>query len=106
VYWVKNNQIIVTEGNGYIEIQMSGDYYDPDYGYAVLSTEAPIKIYDGENYPSSGVLVVTGEAGSGDCNTGARLEFFPSLTYHVTADTYGDCVYDDYDSGVLIWQDG
>lgn len=100
VYWVKDYRLELTEGVGYVDIDISGRFYHPDHGYVTLSTEEMLRLYDGDEYPSSGVLVVTGGG-----NTRARLEYISSTTYQVLADTDGDGLYDDYDSGVSNWAD-
>ena len=111
VYKVQNYTMEITEesdiGGNYVEVEISsGEYYDPDYGYVIVSTDptAPFKIYDSDEWPSSGILIVTGEIGIGGNNTEARLEALDADTCQITADTNGDLVY-DYDSGVLNWTD-
>jgi hypothetical protein len=104
VYWVANYSINVTEGSGYLEVEISGRYYDPDYGYVEVYTEEPLRIYDGDDWPSDGVLVITGDTGIVGGSTMARLTPLSSTTYQVEADTDGDGTY-DWDSGVLYWSD-
>ena len=111
VYWVQNYTMEMTDGSDsggyYVEVEISsGKYYDPDYGYVTVLTDpiAPFKIYDSDQWPSSGVLIVTGKIGAGGNNTRARLEALDANTCQITADTNGDLVY-DYDSGVINWID-
>jgi hypothetical protein len=111
VYWLQNYTMEITEGSdiggNYVEVEISsGKYYDPDYGYVTVSTDpiAPFKIYDLDEWPSSGVLIVTGKIGIGGNNTKVRLEALDANTCQITADTNGDLVY-DFDSGVLNWID-
>jgi hypothetical protein len=94
VYWVQNYTLTLTEGVGYVDIEVSGRYYDPDYGYVDITTPTPLRIYDNDDYPSSGVLVVEGEDGTAGGPTRARLTAVSSTTYQVTADTNGDGSYD------------
>ena len=89
VYRVKYSMTI-EEGPNYVEIDMSGTYYDPDDGYVVVSTEVPLLVYDGDNWPSEGVLVVIGDTGLAGGSTMARLTALSSITYQVEADTQGD----------------
>jgi hypothetical protein len=103
VYWVKYSMTLV-EGPNYVEFEMSGTYYDPDYGYVVLSTEVPFVVHDGEDWPSECVLVVTGDTGVAGGSTKARLSALSSTTYQVVADTNGDGQY-DWDSGILFWDE-
>jgi hypothetical protein len=111
VYWTQNYTMEITVGSdiggNYVEVEISsGKYYDPDYGYVTVLTDpiAPFKIYDSDQWPSSGVLIATGEIGPGGNNTEARLEALDANTCQITADTNGDVVY-NYDSGVLNWTD-
>jgi hypothetical protein len=95
----------MSEGTGYVEVEIiSGRYYDPDYGYVEVYTEGPLRIDDGDDWPSDGVLVVTGDTGIAGGSTMARLTALSSTTYQVEADTNGDGTY-DWDSGVLYWAD-
>jgi len=81
VYWVKYSMTLV-EGPNYVEFEMSGTYYDPDSGYVVLSTDIPFVVYDGEDWPSEGVLVVTGDTGVAGGKTKARLTALSSICYN------------------------
>lgn len=99
VYWIDNYVMNIVEGYSYISIEMEGRFYDPNYGYIDLTTTTPFSVYYYEEYPSEGVLVVTGEN-----NTKARLTSLSSETFQVEADTDGDGSY-DYNSGVLYWSD-
>lgn len=100
VYWVKDFSMTFTEQVGFIEINMTGRFYHPDYGYVDLSTPTPLSINSSDDYPSSGVLVLSGSG-----NTKVRLTADSSTTFHVDADTDGDGDYDDYNSGSLSWSD-
>jgi hypothetical protein len=95
-------KIVVTEQFDSIGIDISGRYYDPNYGYVDISTPTLFRIYEGNENPSKGVLVVTGKTGIGGGSTKARLKTISSSTYKVEADTDGDGLY-DYDTGVLYW---
>jgi hypothetical protein len=65
VYWVKDYTMNVSEGMDYVEFEVSGYYYDPDYGYVVVSTTAPFVIYYSDYGLSEGVLSITGDTGFG-----------------------------------------
>ena len=99
VYWLRDYTMTATEGANYVDVELSGRYYDPDYGYVNITTNTPFRIYDGDDWPSEGVLVITG-----DGNTRARLTVLSSTTYQIEADTNGDGSY-DWDSGVLNWSE-
>ena len=92
----------LTAGIDYLEFEVSGYYYDPDYGYVVISTSIPFVIYVGDYGPSVGVLVITGNTGIAGGSTKARFLALSSMTYQVEADTNGDGTY-DWNSGILYW---
>ena len=104
VYKVKDYIMTLTEEVNYVDVEVSGTYFDPDYGYVSISTTTPLRIYDGDDYPSDGVIVVTGNTGIAGGSTMARLTALSSTTYQVEADTNGDGTY-DWDSGVKNWSD-
>jgi hypothetical protein len=105
VYKVEDYHLTVSEGWNYASISASGKFYDPDYGYVTLSTESPLLIYSSGDYPSSGTLVLTGKTGSAGGPTRARLTAISADTCQIQADTDGDGSYDDYDSGIIPWED-
>lgn len=102
VYWMKNYMINLTVGIDYIEFEISGYYYHPDYGYVALSTPVPFVFYDGDYGPTEGILVVTGATGIAGSSTKARLVVLSSMTYQIEADTNGDGTY-NWNSGILYW---
>jgi len=104
VYKVEDYIMTLTELASYVDVEVSGTYFDPDYGYVSISTTTPLRIYYGDDYPSDGVIVVTGNTGIAGGSTMARLRALTSTTYQIEADTNGDGVY-DWDSGVLNWSD-
>jgi hypothetical protein len=99
VFWVDDYSMTLTDLGNEIEFEISGKFYDPDYGYITVSTEEPFVYGYYDYYPYQGVLVVTGGG-----NTKARLTVLSSDTFKVEADTDGDGTY-DYDSGVLYWSE-
>jgi hypothetical protein len=98
VYWINDYTMTVTEGISYVSVVVSGEFYYPDYGYVVVSTPVPLVIYDDADWPSSGVLIATGEN-----NTKARLTAFVD-TYTIDVDADGD---DSYETslGPFYWAD-
>lgn len=103
---VENYQMDITDHSSYVEIEVGGLYYDPDYGYVDLQTTSPFLVNNVDNYPYSGQLLLTGENGTAGGPTSARLTALSSTTCRVEADTDGDGTYtglDDYDSGVILW---
>lgn len=104
VYKVKDYTMTLTEEASYEDVEVSGTYFDPDYGYVSISTTTPLRIYYYDDYPSGGVIVVTGETGIAGGSTMARLTVLTSTTYQIEADTNGDGTY-DWNSGDLNWSD-
>ncbi len=85
VYRVADQVYTYLSGYSYEQLSISGRYYDPDHGYAELSTPEPLRIYRNEYWPSAGVLLAQGDNG-----TSARLTTFAGGTFQVEADTTGD----------------
>lgn len=105
VYWFDNYNMSMTEVLDYVDVEVTGKFYDPDYGCVILSTTIPLRIYDTDEYPSQGVLIVTGKTGIGGESTKARLTALTSATYEVEADTNGDGTYDWTSPETLNWYD-
>ena len=104
-YWLKDFVINTVQGNGFIDIALTGRYYDHDYGYVDVRTEEPIRVYDNADWPASGILAGEGAAGEQGGNTMARLIVLDTDFYQIEADTDGDGSFDDYASGPLRWTD-
>ena len=97
VYWIKDYSMNITEFAGYIEIEIFGTFYHPDYGFVILTTTEPFIVHNEDDWPTSGLLVIQGEK-----NTQAELSALDQLNCSVAADTDGDGVF-DWDSGILNW---
>lgn len=104
VYKLENYTMTLTGSVSHVDFDGSGTYFDPDYGYVTISTDAPFRIYDSDVWPSEGILVATGNTGIAGGSTMARLTALSSTTYQVDADTTGDGAY-DWNSGILNWSD-
>jgi hypothetical protein len=102
-YWLKDFVIKALQGNGFVDIELTGRYYDHDYGYVDVSTEEPFRVNDYENRPASGILTMEGAAGEQGGNTMARLIALDGDSFQIEADTDGDGSFDDYDSGPIPW---
>jgi hypothetical protein len=90
VYWARDYVLELTDYGSYVEVVISsGTYYDPDYGYVILETPTAFRIDEGDDWPSSGVLVVTGSG-----NTKARLTAISNTQCQIDADLNGDDVYE------------
>jgi hypothetical protein len=101
VYWVNDFRLLVTEKAGFVEVEASGGcrYYDHDSGYVDVATSEPFVIFEGDDYPSSGALVCTGEN-----NTKARMTCIDNASFRIEADTDGNDSYET-DLGVYLWSD-
>jgi hypothetical protein len=99
VYWLKNYAMNISEFAGYIEIEIFGTFYHPDYGFVNLTTTEPFIVHHEDDWPTSGLFVIQGEK-----NTQAELSALDQWTCSVAADTDGDGAF-DWDSGILNWTD-
>ncbi|MBN2298816.1 MAG: hypothetical protein JXM72_09485 [Deltaproteobacteria bacterium] len=97
--WMSDYVMYVIEYDTYDEISVSGRFYDPDYGYATLSTPESFIVYHEENYPSQGILVATGAGGSS-----ARLVVLSVETFRIDVDEDGNGTY-EWNSGEQNWED-
>jgi hypothetical protein len=97
VYWARDYSLNIYEYPGRVEVEIFGRFYHPDHGYVELTTEEVFVIYDGDGWPSSGILLMVGANG-----TRAKLTAVDEATCIVDADTDGDGFY-DWSSGPLLW---
>ncbi|MBW7956934.1 MAG: hypothetical protein H3C68_03480 [Deltaproteobacteria bacterium] len=103
VYRLEDLSMTFRDYDTYIEESITGGrFYHPDYGYITYSTQIPLRFYNGSDWPSNGVLVLTGaDAGGGP--TRARLTVLSDTQYRIEADTDGNGLY-EYDSGPQTWE--
>jgi len=99
VYWIKDYSMNITEFAGYIEVEIFGTFYHPDYGFVNLTTTEPFIVHNEDDWPTSGLLEIKGEN-----NTRAELSALNHRTFSVEADADGNGVF-DWDSGILNWTD-
>ena len=100
VFWIDNYTITIDEYADRVEILMSGRFYHPDHGYVSLITDQVFVLYDVYEWPSSGVLVVTGAT-----NSKTKLTALDELTCRLEADIDGDGLYDDWGPVDVNWVD-
>lgn len=102
VFWLEDLDITLKDYGSYVDEAFTGGrFYHPDYGFVTYASQIPFRFYAGSDWPSNGVLVLTGaDAGGGP--TRARLTVLSDTQYRVEADTDGDGLY-EYDSGVIDW---
>jgi hypothetical protein len=99
VYWIKNYSITIDEHIGFIQIEMAGRFYHPDYGYVTLSTAEPFVLHDGDDWPTSGTLIVKGAN-----SAKAKITAINNTNCAVEADIDGDNSY-EWVSETLIWDE-
>jgi hypothetical protein len=99
VFWINNYNITIDEFAGFVEIEMVGTFYHPDFGYVTLTTPDPLVLHDGDEWPESGTLIVTGANGSK-----AKLIVNDHLTCSVVVDGDGDGIY-EWDSDIMSWEE-
>jgi hypothetical protein len=99
VYWIRDYSIAIEENTGFSQIEIEGMFYHPDYGYVTLSTTEPFVLDDGDEWPTSGSLVVTGVNSSK-----AKITAHDNANCIVEADIDGDDFY-DWDSGNMNWDE-
>lgn len=99
-YWLDVDPIQLSGEDGPFTdfTDINGRYYDYENGYVEISVGEKIRILDVDVGPSSGSLILTGVQG-----TKALLTFLNSTEFRVEADTDGDGLYNDYNSGSLWW---
>lgn len=96
--------ISIAGSSSHEAFEVYGKYFDPDYGVVSITTNKPFRIESGSEWPSEGILVVTGKSGIAGGSSMARLTALSSANYQVEADTTGDGTY-DWNSGTLNWSD-
>ena len=97
VYWAKDysvniSEITVTD----FTIEFSGFFYDPDHGYAYVSTSDNF-LLSTEDYPLWGMLLCVGRN-----DTKVKLTNLSSYSFRIDVDTQGNDEY-NYSSDNLIW---
>lgn len=108
VFWLEEFSTVTTDYGSYMDIVMNGGrFYHPDFGYVSAVTEpgSPLRIYTGNDWPSSGTVVYTGKTGALGMPTRAKLIVVSSSQYRIEADIYGSGVF-AYNSGNLTWDTG
>lgn len=84
----------------WVDVQIvSGQYYDPIYGYVNVITTVDFRFLESDNYawPTSGILVGTGTTPQGALFPNkVQLEALNANQCRITADYNGDGLLDDY----------
>lgn len=98
---VVDYEMVVTDYGPYSDYSISGRFYDQDYGYVDLATTATLRVYAGNEYPSSGELTLYGEMGTGGYRTSAVLTAVDATQCRVDVDADGDGIYEITGTTVL-----
>lgn len=96
VYWARDYVIGVTPGAGYDDITMTGTFYHPAYGSVAVATQTSLRINSTDDWPSSGVLVMTGNS------SGVKLTMLSATSFQLEVDVDGDFTYET-DLGATDW---
>jgi hypothetical protein len=99
IFWIKDYSIFIDEYTGYIQIEMTGRFYHPDHGYVALSTTEPFVLHDGDEWPTSGTLIVEGAN-----SAKAKISAIDNENCAIEADIDGDDSY-EWVSETLIWDE-
>jgi len=83
-YRTENLVIKTTDYFTYSSETITGKVYHPDYGYVNVVTEAPVIVNYVDDFPSSGILVLSGQASE------AIITFTSDNTYTIEVDEGGD----------------
>jgi hypothetical protein len=91
--WFKDFTLTVTEGaddgQAYQAIAFSGRLYHPVHGYVDVRTDVPFRLEDEDDYPSEGILVL-----SGADQAAVLMTVISDTQYQVEADLDGDEIYE------------
>lgn len=104
VFMVVDYQMIIDDYGTYTDYSVSGRFYDPDYGYVDLETTQTLRVYSGNEYPSSGKLTLFGEYGTAGGRTSAVVTAIDATYCRVEVDCDGDGTYEVILDPVL-WSD-
>jgi hypothetical protein len=101
--WLNDFTLTVTEGvdNGqaYETIAFSGRLYHSVHGYVDIHTDVAFRLDDGDDYPSEGILVLTGAD-----DATVVMTVLSNTQYQVEADLDGDEAY-DWGPETYDWED-
>ncbi len=99
VYWIEDYNITIDESVNPVRIEMSGTFYHPDHGYVTLATNATFEIFDGDEWPNSGILVVTGAN-----SFKVKITAIDNTSCSVAGDFDGDGIY-EWTPPAMNWED-
>ena len=89
--------IVLTNGSGYVDADLSGRYFDPQQGYIDITTPTPLRIIGTDFWPSSGEFHADGY------NDAAFFTALSNTTYQLDLDSNDDGTVDVTTTGA--WSD-
>lgn len=98
IFKIENYTINLYDRVGYVEIEMTGTFYDPDFGYVNISTDQIFVLQEIDEWPSDGILIITGS------NSKVRLTALTNTTCSVEGDFDGDDNY-EWTQPEIDWAD-
>lgn len=104
VYKIENYQMMIVDQYSQTEIEISGRFFDPYYGFIEITTISTFHVRSTDEFPYTGSFVADGENGIEGGPTSVRLTAIDQTRCLVEADTDGDGLYDDY-SETMFWTD-
>lgn len=96
---VVNYEMVITDNGTYTGYSVSGRFFDQDYGYVDLETTETLIVNSGDEYPSDGILTLTGAGG-----TSAVLTAIDADYCRVDVDGDGDGTY-EVTTGPVLWSE-
>lgn len=106
IYWVKDYTLLIEEFSDpvqdYITVDVSGTFYNPDFGFVRLYTDTILKIVDTgtDEHPFEGVVIIEGANG-----TAIKLTALNNAECQIEIDTDGDGDYDYISIDPIPWDE-
>jgi hypothetical protein len=101
--WLNGFTLIVSDGiddgQAYETIAFRGRLYHSEFGYVDIRTDVAFRVDDGDDYPSEGILVLTGAD-----DATIVMTVLSNTQYQVEADLDGDEAY-DWGPETYDWED-
>ena len=94
--WLNDFEVLTVLGDGYVDITLSGRFYESEHGFVTISTISPLRVVDFDLWPSSGEYILDGDDSS------AHVDVLSNTTFQLSVDEDGDGNYDYTES--LLWE--
>ena len=84
VFQLKSYEMTIYPGMDSSELNLkNAEFYDPDHGFVILTTPAPVTVLGSEDAPSAGTLAVIGQGGEK-----VTVDVYSSAVYQVVLNQY------------------